>query len=229
MRAQRRLLLSIAALALVSGCAGFTLGSGTTTIGSAPYEEGSGTVANDTRTLEPFNAVSAAEGVQVELAAGDPSATVTADDNLLAHISTVVSNGVLAIDVSGSLRTSHPLRVVVHSPVLPDRLTASTGASIEARAVSGGSLRVEASTGAHVHCAGTADVLSVSASTGGSADLRDLRTTDARVDASTGSSIHVQANGSVTGSSTGGSSIHVHGGGSLEGIQKDASSSVDRG
>ncbi len=227
MRAQRRLLTPIAVLALVAGCAGVLPGGATTTVGSAPYEEGSGNVASETRALEPFSAVSAAEGVQVELAAGDASATVTADDNLLGLVSTNVSDGVLAIDVSGSLRTNHPLRVVVHSPTLPDRLSASTGASIEAAAVSGASLRVDASTGGHVHCAGSVDALSVTASTGGTADLRDLRTTDASVDASTGSSIDVRATGVVSGSSSGGSSVHVRGGGSIEGVQRDPSSSVD--
>ncbi len=226
MSAARRVLSSMAIAALVSGCSGLLPGAGTT-VGSSPYEEGSGNLATETRAMDAFHGVSAAQGVQVEIAAGAPSVAVTADDNLLPHVATVVADGILSIDVTGSLRASHPLKVVVKMEAAPDGLTASTGASIEAPVPSTGSLRVSASTGAHVRCTGSVESLAVTASTGGTADLGGLQARTATVDVSAGSSVIVMATESVSGSATGGASVHVRGTGSTDGISHDVSSSVD--
>jgi hypothetical protein len=227
MSTQLRPLASIALTALLAGCSGLVPGAGTTTVGSSPYVVGSGKVASDPRVVESFHAVSAAEGVRVEVAAGAPSVVVTADENLLDHVVTTVADGVLSVDVSGSVQTRNPMTVVVRMDVPPDGLSASTGASIDAAVASSSSLRVDASTGGRVHGTGTAEALTVAASTGATADLADLPATRVDVDASTGASIVVQTTGPVTGSATGGSSVRVRGGGSIDGIEHDTSSTVE--
>jgi len=213
---------------LAAGCGGFALGEGTTTVGTPPYVQGSGTVASETRTADPFHAISAAQGIRVELASGPAAITVTTDDNLLPHVTTVVTDGVLVIDVSGGFQTHHAPKVVIATTTSPDALTASTGATIDARDLAGASLTVAASTGATVHGAGKVDALSVSAATGASADLRDVQASRAEVDVSTGSTVHVNASDAVTGTCSTGSTVRVRGGATTTGLSVDQSSSMTR-
>lgn len=59
--------------------------------------QGSGVSASEARDLGPFDAVAGTTEVDVEVVAGDPSVTVTCDDNLLPYIETVVIDGLLRI------------------------------------------------------------------------------------------------------------------------------------
>jgi hypothetical protein len=216
------------AVVLVAGCTGFALGEGTTTIGTPPYEQGSGTVASQSRTVDPFHAISAAQGVRVEIASGPTAVTVTTDDNLLGHVTTTVSDGVLTIDLTGSFQTHHAPKVVVAMATPPDGLAASTGATIDAKDLGGAALAVSSSTGATVHGAGKVDALRVSASTGATADLRDLQATTADVDVTTGSTARINVSGAVTGSCTTGSTVRLHGDATTTGLAVDQSSSLAR-
>lgn len=217
--------LTLAAV-IATGCGGFAFGEGTMTVGSGPYEQGSGTVASESRSAGPFHAISASQGVRVELASGPDAITVTTDDNLLAHVTTVVSDGVLAVDVSGSFQTHHAPKVVVTMSAPPDGITASTGATIDARDLGGATLSVGSSTGASVHGTGQVDAIRVSAATGASADLRDVRASRAEVDVTTGSTAHVNASDVVTGTCSTGSTVRVHGGATTSGLDVDQSSSI---
>lgn len=231
MNRQRRVhpaaILALSGL-LVAACGGFSLGEGTMTVGMAPYEQGSGTVASESRTADAFHAISVTQGIRVELASGPDAITVTTDDNLLSHVVTRVTDGVLVIDVTGSFQTHHAPRVVVATTTPPDALTASTGATIEARDLEGRTLAVGTSTGATIHATGHVDALTVSASTGASADLRDVQANRADVNVTTGSTAHVNASDAVAGSCTTGSTVRVHGDASTAGVAVDQSSTVTR-
>jgi hypothetical protein len=215
-------------LALVAGCSGLGSGLGTTTVGAPPYEQGSGTVASESRSVASFHGVSAAQGVRVELANGTPAITVTADDNVLSHVSTAVTDGILVVDVSGGFQTHQPPKVVIATTTPPDHLSASTGATIDAEGLTGSTLTVGASTGATVRGGGRVDALTLTAVGGATADLRNLEAKGAQVDVSTGSTAHVTARGSVTGSCSSGSTLRVHGDASTDGLAVDESSTMSR-
>src|SRR5512140_2290571 len=69
-------------------------------IGSSPYVHGSGNVASADRPLGAFHAISAMEGVKVTVTSGHSAkAVVTADDNLLSQLSTVVRDGTLVVAI----------------------------------------------------------------------------------------------------------------------------------
>jgi hypothetical protein len=216
----------VVALALVAGCSAIRSGAGTTTIGQAPYEQGSGIAATESRSLDSFHGVSAAQGVQVEVSTGSPGITVSADDNLIDRISTRVADGVLVVDVSGSVQTRLPLKVVVSMATPPDRLSASTGATIDAESLAGPSLSVEASTGATVRGGGRVDDLRVTAVGGATADLRNVESARAEVDVNTGSTAHVNAGEAVTGSCSTGSTLRVHGAAPTSGVAVDTTSTL---
>ncbi len=214
-----------AALTLaVAGCS--AIGPGRTTSGSAPYTEGSGVATTVQRTVGAFHAITASSGVRVVVHAGTPVAlSVTADDNLLGQIVTEVRDGTLHVELRGGVRTANPLRVEIANSTL-DAGSASTGATVEAEALQGSSLSVDASTGATVRATGSADSLHLTASTGASADLRAVVAGRVEVDVSTGASAHVQPTASVTGRCTGGGSVFVHGTPARNDVAKDGGSSV---
>ncbi len=230
--ARRRAPAILVALAMTSALAvsvtGCAVGDGgSTKIGSAPYEQGSGTVATQTRELEAFHAVSASQGVVVFVSTGaSNAASVTADDNLLAHVTTDVTDGTLAIAVDGSIETRHPLRVdvTVASPI--DAIAADAGASVDCEDLQPASLVIRASSGASVRAGGRATSLELTVDTGSTVDLRDVEVAEARVAVTTGSTAHVHAIESVRGTCMLGSTIRLHGTPAKLAVDTDTSSSV---
>lgn len=198
-----------------------------TTIGVGPYTVGSGVVTTEARTLPDFHAVSAGEGVTVTVRQGSLGVSVTAEDNLIDHVTTEVRDGTLVVDVAGSIQTHEPLAVTATAPTL-DGLSASTGATIDTEDLDADTLRVVASTGASLRAGGRAGSLDLAADTGATADLRNLTATTATVEVTTGSTAHVSVSDRVSGACTGGSTLHVHGTPASVDVTTDAASSVQR-
>jgi hypothetical protein len=227
---RHRIVLTIAATIIgslaLAGCSGLGLDRSSTRIGSPPYVQGSGKVASQSRQVGAYHAVSASQGVRVNVATGSPGITVTAEDNLLSHITTEVVDGTLRVGVAGSIETHSPLEVSVVPDGIIDTLSASTGSTIDAESLDCGSLAVTASTGSTVRAGGRADAVDVRADTGSTADLRNVESMTATVDASTGSTIRVNASGSVTGDCVIGSTVAVHGAADTSGVSVDTSSTI---
>ncbi|HYM84948.1 MAG TPA: DUF2807 domain-containing protein [Candidatus Dormibacteraeota bacterium] len=218
--------LSLLVLGPLAACGPLDPDGGTTKVGSAPYEQGSGRLATASRTVGSFHAISAAQGVQVDVATGSPAITVTADDNLLPHVTTSVVDGVLVVDVAGSIETHHRLKVSIAAATAPDGLSASTGASVDSAVVASGALSVAASTGGQVHATGRVDSLTVTGAAGGSADLRDVEARVARIDLNAGSSAHVNVKEAVTGTCSAGATVVLRGKGSTAGLGVDRTSTL---
>ena len=217
----------LAAVALAA-CTSISPVGGTTKVGSAPYEQGSGKVATESREVPTFNAVTAAQGVRVAIGTGPQAVTVSADDNLLTHLTTTVADGTLVIDIAGSIETRLPLKVEVTTTTPLERLSASTGSTIAAPALEATSLAVDASTGSTVDAGGHVVDLKVSAVGGATADLRDVGASRATVEVNTGSTAHVNASDSVAGSCSLGSTLVVRGTASTSGVTVDSTSSLGR-
>ncbi len=197
-------------------------------VGSGPYEQGSGTVATETRPLADFHAVSATRGVTVFVSTGDsPAATVSADDNLLAHVITTVSDGTLVVAIEGDIETHSPLSVDVTTISPIDGLSADAGSTVDCEDLRPASLEVRASSGSTVRAGGQADMLVLKANTGSTVDLRNLEATEAQVDVSVGSTAHVNATDVVRGSCTMGSTLQLHGTPATLNVAADAGSSIN--
>lgn len=219
---------ALAAFVSVAACSAIGVG-GTTRVGSPPYERGSGHVTTESRPLDAFHALTAAQGVRVSLSTGPSNgATVNVDDNLADNITTEVRDGTLHVDVSGSIETAAPVEVSVTSSMSLDAIDASTGASVDAGDVSADALAVGVSTGASIRAGGKAGSLDLSVDTGATADLRNVETASARVNVGSGSTAYVNADTSVRGDCTGGSTLHVRGAASIVDVAADTSSSVKR-
>jgi hypothetical protein len=219
-----RVVVLAAALTLAACVAG---NGGSHRIGSAPYEQGSGTLASETRALPGFHAVSATRGIEVSVSAGESSAaTVSGDDNLLAHVTTEVADGTLVVAVEGSIETRSPLRVEVVSATPIDAIAAEVGATLDCEDLQPDTLAVRASSGSSIRAGGRAGSIVVTADTGSTVDLRNVTTADARVGVSTGSTVHVHATDAVSGSCTLGSTLQLHGSPTTVNVAADAGSTV---
>jgi hypothetical protein len=230
--ARRRTASAVLLLALIlalplQACA--AIGGGRITAGSSPYLHGSGVKTTVQRTVGTYHAISASTGVTVTVEAGDPgSASVTADDNLVDHITTVVRDGTLYVAVDGGVQTDNELSVRVANSGL-DAISASTGSTVDAESLSASAMEVEASTGATVRGGGTTDSLTLTADTGATADLRNLEASAAVVAISVGATAHVHPTQSVTGECTGGATLLIDGHPAQNDVTSDGTSTVKEG
>jgi hypothetical protein len=223
--------LLIAAALAVAGCGRVVINNSnsTTTIGSAPYTEGSGNVATVSRQLEPFHAVSVTNGMTVSVRHGDASsADVTADDNLVPMISTAVEDGTLVITVNGSLTTHNRMRVSVTTVTPIDSVSQDGGTTVDIEDFSADAVTVSVSGGSTLHAGGKVANLEIAADGGSTADMRNVETGAAQVSLSTGSTVHVNVSQSITGECTTGSTLKISGSASTAGVSKDTGSTVTR-
>lgn len=132
MRRRHFLLSALSACAAApAGATGLVLGPGAwLSIGNGDRVEGSGHVAQDTRATGAFHALKLAGPVDVELKAGQrEQVTVSADNNLLPFVETVVRDGTLAIGLrrGAALRTRNRLLVTIEFTSLDAIATSGSG------------------------------------------------------------------------------------------------------
>ncbi|MEP7280576.1 MAG: head GIN domain-containing protein [Rubrivivax sp.] len=116
------------ALLLVAACALIAFGVAPTPVQAAGSVVGSGTVATDTRRPGEFDAIAVGGGIDLTVRqAATAQLTLSADDNLLPLIETVVEGGTLKIRFARgqSIRTRAPVKVAVDAVRL--RAIASSG------------------------------------------------------------------------------------------------------
>jgi hypothetical protein len=171
---------------------------------------GSRNIVTDERVLAPFNRIEVREGIDLDLtvdASSDQVVTVVYDDNLLDRIGTVVTDGMLVLEVLDSFRVTGGGRFV--EVVIPD---------LE---------QVEVDSGADVRGRGTAGLIRVVASGGGAVDLVELEARDVVVDASGGAFVAVFATDSVTGEASGGADVVIHGDPKTVDVDESGGADVD--
>ena len=223
-----RISLGLLAAIALAACSTTSFG-GTHRIGSAPYEQGSGKVATESRSPGVFHAVSASSGVEVFVSTGSSAGvSVTADDNLLGHITTDVRDGTLLVSVSGSIETDNRLKVAITTASPLDAIGADAGATVDTENLDASDLAVRVGSGATLRAGGTARSLDLAVSTGATADLRNVASTSAHVQLDTGSTAFITASERVSGNCTTGSTLHVAGGPTTFDVAADITSTVAR-
>jgi carbon monoxide dehydrogenase subunit G len=101
-------------------------------LNSCDYTTGSGNIITEKRTVGDFSGITASSSVEVEVKIGAvASVEVEADDNIISHIVTRVSNGILKIGIEDLHNTSNThIKVYVTNPVLKS-IKASSSASVK--------------------------------------------------------------------------------------------------
>jgi hypothetical protein len=221
--------LAIATTVATTGCSRvFDNNNGsTTTIGSAPYTEGSGKVVTETRPLAEFHAISVENGVTVFVRQGSPaSVDVAADDNLTGLIATDVTGGALTVHVTGSLTTHNPIKLTVTSPTAVDDLRLDGGTTLDVEDLSSPSLHVSLDGGSTLRAGGTTNSLRADVDGGSTADMTNVTAKSAEASVNGGSTAILNVTDVVSGSCHGGSTLKVSGGADTAAVGKDTGSTV---
>jgi hypothetical protein len=169
--------------------------------------QGEGELASEDRTTTAFSHVSVDAGMHVIVRTGaETSVTLSAQQNLLPLITTVVKGDQLVVEVTPpGISSTKPITLTIHVPELASvTLSAGAGGTLE---LVGGTLAVDVSAGATVKAIGELDVLRLTASSGASAKLGEVTTGSASVTLTGASSAELHVTGAVTGTADAGSTL----------------------
>jgi hypothetical protein len=200
------------ALAIV---AVLTLGCATLP-GSGPAVVGQGPVVTEDRQVEPFTMVEIKNGIKLVLSFGPTtSVQVSAQQNVLPLVSTMVTSGKLTAQTTQSVVGPGPVTVTVVTPTLT-ALTTSAGAFVEATGVSGDTFALVSDTGSNIKITGTTGSLSITARDGTLLQLESFAARDANLTLQNGVTGTINASGTVTGNASNGVLLSVTGGATVD-------------
>lgn len=195
---------------------------------------GSGNIIKATRQLSEFTSMSVSGSIKVEIKTGAvASLIVEADDNIMPHVITNVSDKNLSIKLKGinNLRNA-TVRIFLVVPTLnkistsasaevrsaeaitnSDKIsfTASSGSLINVN-VGAPSISADASSGADIILSGRTKNLSAESSSGSSVNLFGLKSENATASASSGANIDVFASIGLNASASSGAKVNYKGG-----------------
>ena len=195
---------------------------------------GSGNIIKDTRQLSEFTSMSVSGSIKVEIKTGAvASLIVEADDNIMPHVITNVSDKNLSIKLKGinNLRNA-TVRIFLVVPTLnkistsasaevrsaeaitnSDKIlfTASSGSLINVN-VGAPSISAGASSGADIILSGRTKNLSAESSSGSSVNLFGLKSENATASASSGADIDIFASIGLNASASSGAKVIYKGG-----------------
>jgi hypothetical protein len=137
---KRFLIFLAAAVLILNGCSNVSL-------------TGDGVIKTETRPISEFSKLAVTGGYDVEWTAGKPALTVSADENLLPLVKTVVSGGTLTIDSKENFSTAKNIKVVLSSPSLAD-VELTGGNDFNASRLSGQSLNLESTGASEINLSG---------------------------------------------------------------------------
>lgn len=142
---------------------------------------GSGVLATETRSVEPFHSVDLSGTGAIRLRVGEPGPLkVSGDDNILPIWNTETQNGVLRIWHEGAINTKLPL--TAEGAIQDVRELRVTGAGdFEVRGIDGGAPLVEITGSADIKLTGSAGQLTIKISGSGDVAAEELRVAKAIV------------------------------------------------
>ena len=182
---------------------------------SCDYTTGSGNVITEKRTVGSFSGISVSNAIDVEVKIGPVAAVeVEADDNIIEHIVTSVSGGILKIGIENlhSISNSH-LKVYITNPVLKS-VNANSSAEVKVLDVikDDGKLSFHASSSADIEAEVEAPEVEAEASSSGSVTLTG-RTKNYKAEVSSSGDIKsaglLSENTDVSANSSGSADVHA--------------------
>lgn len=187
------------------------------------------------RNVGSFHAVKTSAGIQVILTKGSKEelAVTASDADLVDKVKTVVTNGVLRISRDSDNwrfweRRKNWKVVVYVSYTELDGLDASSGGSIQAKAVNLDKLTADVSSGGTITLSGSAKTLSVDGSSGGIFRGYELSVTNCKADVSSGAGVQVTVTKEISAEASSGGYVRFKGEGLIRDINVSSGGSVKR-
>ena len=169
----KKVLLIVALCAIASGCH---------YAGSMHGIAGSGVTKIEKRELSPFTSIATDGALEIQVVCQQPqSLEIEGDDNLLAMVSTVVSNGVLRINSSGSYSTRTPMKIRISVPNI-EGITANGAGTIVVSRLKNDKFDIDSNGAPTVRVSGETKELEINANGAGHVDTHKLRASMASVD-----------------------------------------------
>lgn len=169
--------------------------------------EGSGTPKTEVRALPPISAVEAGGALELVITvAAAQRVEVTADDNIVPLLTTVVDQGTLKVGLNGSVSTKTPVKVVL---ALTDVVRVAVPGAVTATVagVKNDSFSVEMSGAGRLTCTGQTKSFKVELSGAGKVAADDLKSQNVQVDCSGAGRLEVHASESLTATVSGAGSV----------------------
>jgi hypothetical protein len=186
---------------------------------------GSGVVAREDRTLDPFTSVEVVGGLAVSFRLGTQQVSLEGDDNLLPEVHTSVVGDVLRVEAFHDFLPRAGLVVSVAAPEVV-ALGAHAGATLDAALSGAGPLRLESAEGSELTVAGDVDSVDAVSRSGSSIDAARLRAQGVTLWAVEGSDVRLNAAEAASGAVQSGSSAWVYGDPAQRDVSADSGSSV---
>ncbi len=184
-------------------------------LNSCDYTTGSGNIITEKRTVGNFSGISVSTSIDVEVKIGPVAAVeVEADDNIIAHIVTNVSGGILKISTEElhNINNAH-IKVYITTPVLKS-INANSSADVKVLDVikDDGKLSFHASSSADIEAEVEAPAVEAEASSSGSVTLSG-KTKNYKAEVSSSGDIKsaglLSENTDVSANSSGSADVHA--------------------
>lgn len=218
-----KVVITILSLLLLQSCVNTNWGNETIS--------GNGKIVEVNRTVtEPFNAISAKNGLEVIITPeSNVSIVVDADENLQDHIFTEVKEGTLIIYSDVNIMDAEAKKIHVSASNI-NKIASSSGATVKSKKelnysnlelesssgstinidVAANSLFCESSSGSSIRVKGKANSINTKSSSGSSIHLEQLLAENGVASASSGSTTKVQVTNELKAEASSGASINYY-------------------
>lgn len=143
---------------------------------------GSGVRKVEKRELGPFTSIMTDGAFEIGVVCQEPQTLeIEGDDNLLALVSTEVTNGVLRISNSGSYSTRTPMKIKISVPNI-EGITANGAGTIEVSRLKNDKFDIDLNGAPTIRVSGETKELQIDANGAGLVDAHKLRSARAEVD-----------------------------------------------
>lgn len=188
---------------------------------------------NTTQTVQtaPFTAIDASAGTKVIFTPGAQSVTMVGDAEAMERMRVEVRGSTLYVGRKPNIGWGNNSRrwrveVRVSAPSLT-ALSVSSGAMVDAKGVSAGPFKLDASSGGAMVVEGRCETLAADVSSGGSLNAGKFACANVRGDASSGGSLNAFATTSKNGNASSGGSVRIAGPGAAGSATKSSGGSVN--
>ena len=143
-------------------------------------ERGNGVVTSQSRPLSDFTHLEVVGEYQVQWTPGSPAFKVTADENLLPHITAIATGPMLIIDSDVQLSPTQPITIILSSPLL-NNLGLTGSPRIRADGLSGPAFKITSAGDGDITLSGEVRDLDVTLTGNASLHAHSLRTRTAEM------------------------------------------------
>ena len=186
---------------------------------------GAGPTGREVREVDAFSGVEVDNGIGLTLVVGDPQAVeVSAQENILPLVRTMVESGTLRIHSIESFTTTAGVIVSVTVPAL-DGISVSGGSEAQIEGMASDNLDVVMSGGARLTAAGRSSNVTFAGSGGSRSDLAALDVKTMAVELSEGATAALRVSDRLTGTASGGAVATITGEAVLD-VQTSGGASV---